>query len=474
MSLKDGEAKKIADARMERNRVEREKREAANKADRDSRGTAGRVVRSEKSSEPEVDAKTQRAKQAEAIGEVNKVIARASEVNGGSLETIRAALERNVLDIRDRLDEVAKGRDTKQARDAIASLSTRQQAFSAAIRQVQSKIATRDAERDKAILQLFPTRLEMKRAMADVVPKAISGIGESIPSGGSVMVCIGGRAVWMPASYVTGGQQHDHPFKVSCSASAVTITNGRHEWFRTTTNEYAETILGNATIGWDELIPPASNNDKLYLWVKREHDSGEVDTATIEVGGATTLETVPMPNYYTAVWIIAVVTNTNGALSVEQRVLEDLQNDGPDIRQSGRIMMWTSTTIPRGWKRYTGYDARFIAGYSGSGDYAAVGNTGGYTWHGQTENNHQDHNAQHQHDVAPDTDKQVEAGTGGYAWSTDVDLVTDGCITWLGGSSLPTYEGPSNDMFTHKGPFNSNADTDNRPPYVVALFIQKV
>lgn len=266
----------------------------------------------------------------------------------------------------------------------------------------------------------------------------------------------------------------DHPFKVSCSASAVTITNGRHEWFRTTTNEYAETILGNATIGWDELIPPASNNDKLYLWVKREHDSGEVDTATIEVGGATTLETVPMPNYYTAVWIIAVVTNTNGALSVEQRVLEDLQNDGPDIRQSGRIMMWTSTTIPRGWKRYTGYDARFIAGYSGSGDYAAVGNTGGYTWHGQTENNHQDHNAQHQHDVAPDPDTQVEAGTGGYAWSTDVDLVTDGCITWLGGSSLPTYEGPSNDMFTHKGPFNSNADTDNRPPYVVALFIQKV
>lgn len=285
-------------------------------------------------------------------------------------------------------------------------------------------------------------------------------LSERVISGRGIIIkqVAGGRTV-----STTAAEDFDHPFRVSSTASAVTITNGRHQWFRTTTNAYVETVLGNATSGWDALVPPPSSGNKLYLWVKREHDSGAVDTATITVGSATAAGSVPAPNYYTAVWIIAVITNTSGALSVEQRILEDIENDGPEIRQTGRIMLWNSTTIPRGWERYTGYDERFLVGYKTGGDYASVLGTGGF----------KEHDLSHVHNIAPQPDAiTYEPGASTlYAWATNPGTVTtgtSGCINWDGTAS------GSGTIDAITIPSSPDCLIDNRPPWVAALFISKV
>gem|GEM_PF-6049946 len=48
-------------------------------------------------------------------------------------------------------------------------------------------------------------------------------------------------------------------------------------------------------------------------------------------------------------------------------------------------------------------------------------------------------------------------------------------LTWTGSTSLPTQETPDgSDLADHKGPYNTNEDTDNRPPYYVVVFIERM
>jgi len=108
----------------------------------------------------------------------------------------------------------------------------------------------------------------------------------------------------------------------------------------------------------------------------------------------------------------------------------------------------------------------------------------GYKWHGQTENNHQDHALNHSHadliDVDPFPELCAAAGTDVYAFPASPTFTQSSCIaSWLTAGSLPDYYPPEiNDnggsMAEHYGPFNSNNDTDNRPPNYVIHFAVKL
>jgi hypothetical protein len=121
----------------------------------------------------------------------------------------------------------------------------------------------------------------------------------------------------------------------------------------------------------------------------------------------------------------------------------------------GSIIEWSGliANIPKGWKLCDGSNgtqdrrARFIVGYkNGDAEYGAIGNTGGYKKHGTTENNHNDH-YHHTHPTTPTT-------TGATSGS-DFDALTD-----------VTVDNDSADW--------SHSDSDNRPPYYVSAFIQRV
>lgn len=163
------------------------------------------------------------------------------------------------------------------------------------------------------------------------------------------------------------------------------------------------------------------------------------------------------------------------------------------------VMLWAGTeaNIPGGWALMDGsansvsnggsgidLSGRFVVcvgndGDAGHQDYA-VGDTGGFQWHGQTENNHNDHALDHNHTISPDattanaaagSDVYAFAGSTGSPWTT-----VDNCIVWDGGTSLPTYEEPddSDSRAKHKGPYNSNQDTDNRPPFYALCYIERL
>lgn len=159
----------------------------------------------------------------------------------------------------------------------------------------------------------------------------------------------------------------------------------------------------------------------------------------------------------------------------------------PDAFPIGGIIMWSGSvaSIPAGWALCDGasgtgtpdLSGRFVVGYKDlDAEYGTVGATGGFKWHGLTENNHSDHDLDlsHVHNLEGvlSTGALADGGsgcfdptTGNYAspcgnqntaWC-DTDLNADGQIA-----------------IAHDGPYNTNQDTDNRPPYYVICFIMRV
>jgi len=114
---------------------------------------------------------------------------------------------------------------------------------------------------------------------------------------------------------------------------------------------------------------------------------------------------------------------------------------------------------------------KFVLGVDtdGRADEDAIGDTGGYRWHGETENNHADHD-NHQHNIRMTSMAQenVDVGTAFKTWDIDssADPETSG-VEVTDGS--PT----STDILNHKGTIDNSGyyDTDNRPPYYALAFI---
>lgn len=146
---------------------------------------------------------------------------------------------------------------------------------------------------------------------------------------------------------------------------------------------------------------------------------------------------------------------------------------------SGIIVMWSGSiaTIPDGWVLCNGdYNTpdlrdKFILGAaSDSGDTPLVDETGGFKWHGETENNHGDHALAHTHLSDSLTDSELVVGDVP-VWTGNVE--TQGAV-WTGSTGEPPKEKPSESgEISHNGPYNTYADTDNRPPYYALAFIMK-
>lgn len=116
-----------------------------------------------------------------------------------------------------------------------------------------------------------------------------------------------------------------------------------------------------------------------------------------------------------------------------------------------------------GWQRETNWDDRpFLAVYDPDDDeYNCTADTGGFKWHGQSENNHSNHCLSHTHCLS--------APLCGYDIGNPA--------SWI----LPSHSGDSggadwsdSDYNKHDGPYNNGSDTDNRPPYKVVLLIKRV
>ena len=113
-----------------------------------------------------------------------------------------------------------------------------------------------------------------------------------------------------------------------------------------------------------------------------------------------------------------------------------------------------------GWDAWTVPQERFLAGYKcGSSLYGATGCTGGFTWHGLTENNHDDHCLAHTHCVT----------TG----VNCVDVNLDNLIVARFDSTDSGVANWTNLNDDHNGPYNgaSDQDTDNRPPWATVFWI---
>lgn len=110
----------------------------------------------------------------------------------------------------------------------------------------------------------------------------------------------------------------------------------------------------------------------------------------------------------------------------------------------------TNDSARPGWAIDSDFEGMFTVGTSTTdGDYDA-GDTGGFKWHGLSENNHPDHNLSHTHTVyvcAPGTEEN-DYPTGSFNHYT-LDA------TWAAAAAAKQ----------HTGPYNSNQDTDNRPPF---------
>jgi hypothetical protein len=152
---------------------------------------------------------------------------------------------------------------------------------------------------------------------------------------------------------------------------------------------------------------------------------------------------------------------------------------------SGIIVFATVADLGDGWQLCDGTNGtpdlrdKFIVTVGPSYSY---GDTGGFKWHGQTENNHNDHYLRHITHAQDGVEYDLTTGVclqfpGSDNVVTSISLPdcdvgddgTWGVAAWCGPSSgtLPESQKPTDDHYAeHYGPYNGNLDTDNRPPYI--------
>ena len=178
----------------------------------------------------------------------------------------------------------------------------------------------------------------------------------------------------------------------------------------------------------------------------------------------------------------------------------DLKNDDSSYMiPSGVIVMWSGAVvnIPTGWSLCDGggdparpdLRGRFVVGsFASSGvqdgggagdlgetnDYAAPGETGGKSWHGQTENNHGDH-IDHMHLIP---DQSVQSGYGVMV-SDATDSITSRQVKQAISGYFKQRHGGGADginAWVAQNPVDeahSYADTDNRPCWYSVAYIIK-
>jgi len=130
----------------------------------------------------------------------------------------------------------------------------------------------------------------------------------------------------------------------------------------------------------------------------------------------------------------------------------------------------SNTSLRPGWKPDPTFAGKFPVWYAeGSEDYGTPHATGGYKWHGLTENNHSNH-PEHQHFVP------------GCCYQFTPEHPTSDTFYYLGyaplmngvwSNSTSNLEGTDPVVMEHDGPFNTCRDTDNRPPYKVAILLYR-
>lgn len=164
-----------------------------------------------------------------------------------------------------------------------------------------------------------------------------------------------------------------------------------------------------------------------------------------------------------------------------------LTSDGTDAAwtawrlPAGFIGLWSGSiaTIPAGWALCDGNNGtpdlrdRFIVGAASDAAAAPhVDATGGYKWHGETENNHGDHLVAHTHLQGSSTNLDADSGIV-EVWNAGVASSEP---TWTGTDAgvdeKPAGAGAAAAL-SHNGPYNTNADTDNRPPSYALAYIMK-
>ena len=109
-----------------------------------------------------------------------------------------------------------------------------------------------------------------------------------------------------------------------------------------------------------------------------------------------------------------------------------------------------------------------VTTYSGATtDEKTIGNTLGYRWHGQTENNHPQH-PNHRHTIDATSLSSIAVTTPG----DSSGLAINGTIpTFYYTAGVGNLAGETDDIRGHFGPFNSNQDTINIQPSLVTRFI---
>ncbi len=152
--------------------------------------------------------------------------------------------------------------------------------------------------------------------------------------------------------------------------------------------------------------------------------------------------------------------------------------------------------IRTGWRETDGvggaWDAkhRVLMGRdtAGESNENAAGDDGGFRWHGtdgpgESDNNHPNH-PQHVHKEgvtanAFDEIAGVNSNGGGFPQnlvdSNGDTMNSDVAEFWASGDSdtAKLVAGGVVDLLNHKGPFNTNADTDNRMPFKVAILLER-
>ena len=118
------------------------------------------------------------------------------------------------------------------------------------------------------------------------------------------------------------------------------------------------------------------------------------------------------------------------------------------INETVRIL--ATVNVPAGWSIVN--KGRFLVGWDdapGACEYGTVGALGGFNYHGISGNNH-DHHPNHQHTIPAcgyDAQAQSGSGAGPFAWNVEPN--------------------------TGQAGFAYHTDSDNRPPYVVVVWIMR-
>ena len=222
--------------------------------------------------------------------------------------------------------------------------------------------------------------------------------------------------------------------------------------------------------------------------------------------------------------------HVNGDLKVDGTITAT-EISGDAAIPSGLISMWSGTiaNIPSGWALCNGSNGtpdlrgRFVVGYSGSGDYASIGNTGGsdsrtlttanmpshnhsgsigardtnHTHSGTSGNNNQNHShsvnsdGNHRHGINTRQDDWNDSGGDGPSWG-DGDNGTYTVHTWNMNYAGSHTHGLGNQSANHTHSFTTGNEStshshsltinssgsgtafDNRPAYYVIAFIMKL